>query len=142
MSILNSIRFLFMSEKARGSYVKRQVENIISDQDLLAIEGDFEYTVEGFVLRSLNTGRCYEWAKIDEIIAYKVDLITTDDLRLDISFTEVELTISEDIPGWSLFIDKLIAVLPEISRDWEEKIIEKPFAANRTIIYKRKQANT
>lgn len=126
-----------MSQKARTEYIKAKVEKISSDQDILNIEGDFQYTQDRFALRGLGSGKFYAWHEIAEIKAYKVDLMTTDDVRLDISFSDVVLTISEEIPGWPLFIDKLMRALPNILIDWEDKIIQTPFAANTTIIYKR-----
>ena len=126
-----------MSQKARVDCLKRQVEKISSHQDVINIEGDFQYTQDGFSLRGVGSGQLYKWNEIAEITAYKIDLMTTDDVRLDISFDDVVLVISEDIPGWPLFTERLIKALPKISMDWEEKIIQTPFAANTTIIYKR-----
>lgn len=126
-----------MSQNSRVAYIKRQVENINSNNEILNNEGDFEYTEDKFVLKCRGASKFYAWEEIVEINAYKVDLITTDDIRLDISFSDVILIISEDIPGWSLFIDKLMRALPAIANDWEEMVTESPFAANKTMIYKK-----
>ena len=126
-----------MSQEARVEYLRLQVENISSHQDINNIDCDFQFTKDGFTLRGVGSGRLYRWSEIEEITANKFHLMTTDDVRLDISFSDVELTISEDILGWPLFTERLTKVLPRIPVDWEVKIIETRFAANTTIIYKR-----
>jgi len=106
-------------------------------EKILNIEGDFQYTQDSFVLSRIAPGIFYKWNEIEIITAYKLDLITTDDVRLNISFSNMVLTISEEMPGWPLFIEKLMKAMPGIPGDWEEKVIETPFAANTTIIYKK-----
>jgi hypothetical protein len=135
MSIIKTIRFIFMSQKARVAYIMRQVESNNIQLNVLPDNSEFHFTSDGFGLD--KTGKFYFWNEIEQILAYKVDLFTTDDVRLDISFPESTLTISEDIPGFSLFVEKLIQSLPGIAGDWEEKVIHPPFASNQTIIYKK-----
>ena len=126
-----------MSQKKRVNYVKRQVERISPNKDILILSGDFQYKENMFALNNLASSKYYRWDEIENIVAYKVDLMTTDDVRLDISFVDAVLTISEDIAGWNLFLENLMTALPSIPKDWEQKVIETPFAANTTLIYKK-----
>jgi hypothetical protein len=135
MSIIKTIKFLFMSHKARSESIMRKVENMSNRGNILTDKSHFEFTGGGFSLHT--TGKFYSWTDIEEVSAYKVDLITTDDICLDISFQDFILTISEEVPGFPLFIEKLIEALPGIDGDWEAKVIKPPFATNQTIIYKR-----
>ncbi len=137
MSLLSNIRFLFMSAKERAEYVRQQIEEIAVDRGASVDEGDFCYQPNGFFLKNLVSKKFYLWQEIEEITAYKADLITVDDLRLEISFSETVLTVSEDIPGWSHFIDVLMKKFPSIAVNWEAKVIAPPFAANPTIFFKR-----
>lgn len=106
-------------------------------EKIINVEGDFQYTQDSFALTRIAPETFYKWNEIEEITANKLDLMTTDEVRLNISFSSMVLTISEEMPGWPLFIEKLMNTLPGIAGDWEEKVIETPFAANTTIIYKR-----
>lgn len=74
--------------------------------------------------------------------AYKADLITIDQLRLDIEFRGLTLPISEDTPGFFQFIVKTKEVFPTIAKDWDLKIIHPAFEANVTVIYERWQQHS
>lgn len=135
MSILQSIKFLFMSSQAKADYVKRQVEGLTVDQLSNKSDTVFKYIDDGFSLTTNVGERFYRWRDIEAITAYKADLITYDDLRLDIDLGDVVLTLSEDLTGWSEFVEMLSKKLPGFLVDWESKVIQRPFAANLTLIY-------
>lgn len=97
----------------------------------------FNYSPDGFSLNIKGTNRFYRWHDIEETKAYKRDLITIDHLCLDISFEKVVLSISEDLPGWPEFINRMEIMLTGVLSEWERQVIATPFANNETIIYKR-----
>ena len=98
-------------------------------------KSNLEFATGGFILK--NTGRLCSWNEIEKIVAYKVDLLTIDDIRLDIDFPEFVVTISEDDPGFELFLKKMKEALPGILENWYEKVVQPPFAANPTIIFNK-----
>jgi len=138
MSIIQSIKFLFRSSKAKADYVKRQVEGLTVNQLTNRSATGFKYIDDGFSLTTNVGERFYRWSDIEKITAYKADLMTFDDLRLDIDFGEVVLTLSEDVVGWSEFIEMLPEKLTGVLVDWESKVIPTPFATNLTLIYTKK----
>jgi hypothetical protein len=135
MSILQTIKFLFKSSKAKTGYVKNQVEGLTADQVPHKNGSTFTYTNDGFYITTNNIERFYRWNDIQLITAYKADLLTCDDLRLDIDFGELVLTFSEDMAGWSEFIEMLPQKLPGIKVDWENHVIQRPLVANSTLIF-------
>jgi hypothetical protein len=94
-----------------------------------------KYTDDGFHITTNNKEHFYRWNDIQSITAYKADLLTCDDLRLDIDFGELVLTFSEDMAGWSEFIEILPQKLPGIKVDWENHVIQRPLVANSTLIF-------
>lgn len=124
-----------MSSQAKADYVKRQVEGLTVDQLSNKSDTVFKYIDDGFSLTTNVGERFYRWRDIEAITAYKADLITYDDLRLDIDLGDVVLTLSEDLTGWSEFVEMLSKKLPGFLVDWESKVIQRPFAANLTLIY-------
>ena len=97
--------------------------------------GDFTYSDEGFEIVLESSREKVRWASIERIIAYKVDLFTTDLICLDIEFNGKKLTISEEVPGWFQFIKKVSSTLSGIPKNWEIQVANPPFQANCTTIY-------
>jgi hypothetical protein len=101
--------------------------------------GDFEYTDVGFSF--INKEKkivSWHWADIESIFAYKNDLFTVDQLCLDIfNKSDGYVTLTEDVPGWAYFIEKLKAIFPGIDKEFDWKIVLPPFATNLTLVYDR-----
>jgi len=97
--------------------------------------GDFTYSDEGFEIVLESSREKVRWASIERIIAYKVDLFTTDLICLDIEFNGKKLTISEEVPGWFQFIKKVNSTLSDIPKNWELQVANPAFQANCTTIY-------
>lgn len=126
-----------MSQKARTEYVRRQVENAVAVGGLASNQITFEYTEDGFKMFLNGASKFYPWQDIIEIAAYKVDLLTVDDLRLDIAFADTVLTISEDLAGFPIFIENLHKNIPDIDANWETKVLKPPFETNYSVIYRK-----
>jgi hypothetical protein len=125
-----------MSSKSKADDVTRQVEGLTHQ---LSNKRDtvIKYVDDGFSLTTNVGERFYRWSDIETITAYKADLMTYDDLRLDVDFGDVVLTLSEDLAGWSGFVEMLPKMFPGALVDWESKVIQTPFATNLTLIYTR-----
>ena len=78
-----------------------------------------------------------EWSLIDKIVAYKVDLLTVDEICFEIDYLDKRLLITEESEGWENFLIELIDRIPEIDSKWEEKIIKPAFERNETELYNR-----
>jgi hypothetical protein len=99
-------------------------------------EGIFEYTTEGFTVSQDNNNRLIRWTDITTIFAYKLDLMTVDELHMDVFAKDgTKLHFSEEYAGWHQFIEKTKEMLPNIDKEFEAKLIFPPFETNLTLVY-------
>ena len=78
-----------------------------------------------------------EWSLIDKIVAYKIDLLTVDEICFEIDYLDKRLLITEESEGWRFFLTELINRIPTIDSKWEEKLIKPVFERNETELYNR-----
>lgn len=136
MSFLKTIRFLLKSNTAKAAYVVQQVKAIQYGKGNLLSEGMFFYEKNGFHLNFKNGRRFIKFSDIIRRDAYKIDLITTDEIRLEIVLENFQFTITEETPGWNCFIEKLKEVFDTILKEWDGVITKPAFSTNHTTIYK------
>jgi hypothetical protein len=132
MSFIQTLLSLFQSapsklEEAEEQYQKGKYQALLNDL------GEFTYDNSGFLYK----GKQYKWNDIEELNAYKADMFTYDEIRIDIVFKGVFLTITEETPGWYQFVIKTKEVFPSIAKDWDDKIVFPPFADNFITLYKK-----
>ena len=101
------------------------------------IKGTIELNSNGFKVTHNNGVSLVEWNLIDKIIAYKVDLITIDEICFEIEYSDKSLLITEECAGWRIFLEELLQNFPAIDKEWEEKIVKPPFERNETELYNR-----
>ncbi|MBX3242030.1 MAG: hypothetical protein KIT80_13665 [Chitinophagaceae bacterium] len=99
--------------------------------------GNFEYNDLGFDINLDNELHSIKWTDIERLRAYKVDLMTTDEICMDITFNNRWIMITEETSGWYQFIERLKSVLPEINNDWEALVLKSLFEYDLTTIYER-----
>lgn len=137
MTILKSIWKLF---SANGKEIKHPQ---ISDESKRSFDikfndlGKFTYEDDGFIFQFKSEQRKLKWADIERLIAYKQNLITSDEICMDIVFNNWQTSISEETPGWYQFVEKTKLVFSNIPKNWDTKIAHPPFATNLTILYQR-----
>lgn len=96
-----------------------------------------EFKDYGFIYHCKDFTRLFVWNRITKIVAYKDDLVTTDDIRLQICDNNGNITLTEDYSLFAEFNKQLLSAYPEIDKNWYGKILHTPFAANTTVIYKK-----
>lgn len=99
--------------------------------------GVFTYHYDGFTIVYGNLNKTLKWDDITEVNVYKVDLMTIDEITMEVVYGDWYFTINEEVPGWYQFILKLKEALPSIPDDWEQKVMFPPFATNYRTIFKR-----
>ena len=99
--------------------------------------GIFSYEEDGFVVQRADGTKKYLYSGIEAIIAYKVDRVIYDEIRLEVIFDECVLWISEDAPGWYQFVIKTKEIFASIPRDWDLRMPFPSFAMNLMVLYKR-----
>ena len=135
MNLFQKLKTIF-TYTPKGDSTTKDFSHIYEDNGL------FAYDDGGFAFQFSNGPQKIFWSEIERMTAYKADLITIDQLRLDIEFRGLTLPISEDTPGFFQFIVKTKEVFPTIAKDWDLKIIHPAFEANVTVIYERWQQHS
>jgi hypothetical protein len=77
------------------------------------------------------------WNDIQEIVAFKRDLFTTDLICFSFSTSDGSFEVNEEVPGYSSLESALKKELPGFDNRWRYKVIKPAFAPNRTVIYQR-----
>jgi hypothetical protein len=86
---------------------------------------------DGFVVG----GHFTAWNGITEIRAYKIDLLTFDELRLVFeSGADNWVEVSEQQPGFSDVEGAMVARFPSTA-EWRSRILQPAFATNETVLY-------
>ena len=98
--------------------------------------GAFEYHDDGFTIAFDGFVKTLKWNEITEMNAYKADMFTTDRIEVEIVYGDKAFSISEDLPGWYQFVEKIKNIFDTIPKDWDTKIVQPAFATNWTNIYK------
>jgi hypothetical protein len=79
------------------------------------------------------------WSAICRVYAYKVDLLTTDEIRLVIDYDDAKpkhIEVSEEQPGFEQFrnfIEQYFA----FREGWWETVMKPAFSNNETVLYQR-----
>ena len=93
-----------------------EAERALRLKQLQEEQGEFQYEEDGFSYSFKEGVEKISWAAIERIVAYKADQLTTDEICLDVFWKDWKWTITEDTPGWYIFVVKL---LREISKAFQ-----------------------
>ncbi len=121
--------------KQKDAYKKLSNEEFM---ELYNSNGIFTYNASGFELPINHKQTEIKWQEIDKVTAYKIDLLSTDEIRL---FVQAEngkqFEISESTKGWFQFVEKIKEKFPNISKTWEIDITNPAFERKETELYNR-----
>jgi hypothetical protein len=95
---------------------------------------------DGFELVSpgdQSTIALVRWRDVTRIHTYKIDLVTTDCIRLLFEFNggRAPLQVSEEWRGFADLFAPLSAAFPSIPPDWYVEVMKPAFETNRRILY-------
>lgn len=102
----------------------------------------FQYNDEGFTFTRGAFIKTLKWNDITALNVYKIDLVTIDEIRMEIVFGDKSFEISEEIPGWYQFISRTKEIFPSIPKTWDIEIIQPPFGTNYTTIYSKAETHS
>jgi hypothetical protein len=101
--------------------------------------GSITYNSNGFDFIEKEQPHSILWADIESIFGYKLDLITVDELNLDVfAKNNFKLNLTEETPGWHQFINQLKQVFPTIDKEFEAALMFPPFETNMMLVYDAK----
>ncbi|QKJ29882.1 hypothetical protein HQ865_08980 [Mucilaginibacter mali] len=104
---------------------------------MLGTFGIFEFRETSFVIKLSDRTLEIFWDNISEINVHKADIMTTDDIVMEIIYNDRVLRITEETEGWDEFTDQLEKKFPGIPGDWWQKVVHSAFATNFATIYRR-----
>ncbi|MCL9806644.1 hypothetical protein NAT51_14000 [Flavobacterium amniphilum] len=118
---------------------KEYKEQIKKDfQASLTDLGFFTYSDNGFGVEINGHSHSIAWTGIQALFGYKVDLYTLDEIRMDVFCDDdILFTISEETPGWYVFLKKIEEQFPAIKQNWNLEIAFPAFSANLTLLYEK-----
>jgi len=100
--------------------------------------GFFTYTDDGFSLEEHNGVKSYKWSDIDTVFGFKEDCYTTDEICMDIFFSDnASLRLTESTPGWFQFQKRLSENIPSIPKEWDGEIAVPAFETKLTLLFDR-----
>lgn len=101
--------------------------------------GVFQYNNEGFSIMTEKLTETIKWQDITKLNVYKVDLLTIDQIEMEIEYNNGNdrIRITEELPGWYQFVLKTKEIFPRIPQDWDLTIIHPAFERNYRTIYQR-----
>jgi len=135
MSFFRKITSLLSTSTATVSFT--EAERALRREQKRQDPGAFTYEEDGFFYAFMTETRKINWAAIERIVAYKQDLITEDQICLDITYEDWVTTFTEETPGWYLFLEKIATVFPGIPPDWDTVLMQTPSDAHLIVLYER-----
>lgn len=100
----------------------------------LQFKSIFTYDEIGFKFSKLSY--C-SWDSIETVFTYKIDLMTIDEICIDIFTHDKILTVNESTPGWVQFTEQLDQRLP-LPKNWEGQVMLPAFVTNLTLLFDSK----
>lgn len=120
----------YMAVKQRRELADRPFDEKYNDL------GEFEYEDLGFSIPNGDHRLFMAWTDIAAIFIYKRDLMTVDQLNIDLFFSNNQnLHLTEDDAGWYQLIEQLKKAFPTIAKDFDRKVVFPPFETNLTLVY-------
>lgn len=129
-------KFNFFSKLISESHLTNSNSGKTFDQ-MYSDLGAFEYDENSFTIHYEDFSERIAWINITQLNVYKADLLTVDEIKMEIVCGDKAFTISEELPGWYQFVLKTKEIFPSIPKDWDIKIIQPAFATNYTTIYEK-----
>ena len=137
MSFFRKITSLLSTSTATVSFT--EAERALRREQKRQDPGAFTYEEDGFFYAFITETRKINWSAIERIVAYKQDLITEDQICLDITYEDWVTTFTEETPGWYIFLRKIKEQFPGIPDNWNDALLQPPFTTNLTVLYERER---
>ncbi len=142
---LGSIVILWKFVNPKNKFVspKSEIAKKIRQEELKAnfnTDGIFVYRENGFELLIDKKLTKINWDEILQLIGYKIDALTTDEICLYVLCKNGKsFEISESSKGWFEFNKRLKDNISSLNKNWEIEIAHPPFERNQTELYNAKK---
>lgn len=129
-----------MNTWLRDNLIRSALERLLPGQKREFVFGEsvIACRAEGFtVFRNGVQRHDARWESIAVIIAHKRDLITMDLICFDVLLDDGRLIeVNEEMAGFDGLLSAMERNLDQFDRMWPDKVVEPPFVANSTVIYR------
>lgn len=97
--------------------------------------GTIKYLGDGFVIRLDDTEKRISWNEITHITAFKIDLMTTDEICVEVKMNDTSFVLTEGSPGFDYWLTKMEENLENVNEEWYAQVTKQPFETPPTLIY-------
>lgn len=102
--------------------------------------GFFTYTESSFSILIGEDKKEVKWIGIKSIYGYKIDNYIEDEICLNVNCdNDISFTISEEIAGWYIFLEKMAIQFPSVDKNWNLKIASPALENNLTLLFEREK---
>ena len=79
------------------------------------------------------------WAQIETIVAFKVDLLTEDEIYIEfgVPIRDETVRVGEEAEGFWELVKRVKKELPASRQDWELVVVKPALEQNLTVLYQR-----
>ena len=116
------------------NWIKNILKSKQKEQKLYLLKNGFEIN-DGTNISNIK------WDEIEKIDAFKRDLITEDQICLEINVNNKQFYCSQDFDGWIEFEKELQIQLTELDKNWFSKVSQPPFEESRVTIFPKSEYN-
>lgn len=107
-----------------------------------AVDAQLRITANGFSVLGRDSGSSVsiEWADVREILAFKRDFITSDEVCLAFRNCDGWVEISESDDGFAQILAELKRNFPSVPDGWYTEVMLPPFETCEQVLFRSEQA--
>jgi len=79
----------------------------------------------------------FRWADVREVVTFKRDFLTWDNVRLEFRVADGWVEVSEESAGWPALPEAMARHVPGIPAEWYSEVMFPAFATNYRVLFKR-----
>lgn len=81
-----------------------------------------------------------DWSSIHRIVAYKIDRLTWDEIRVRLEHAEGEVVVTEESPKFTEFMEEIVRRFHSAA-SWHADVSQPAFELCETVLYERRSDN-
>jgi len=98
-------------------------------------------TVDGFaVMKGVNLISQVRWMDVEQVVAFKLDLGTTDCICLGFRTGDWITHVKEEMGGYTELVEAMQREFPDYEKDWWCRVAFPAFATNYTTVWERRRS--
>lgn len=78
------------------------------------------------------------WSDVEKITAYKIDLLTSDEIRVQFDHSNGSIVVTEKSQGFSKLMQEVVRRFPT-AKDWHAKVSQPAFSSCETTLFNKQR---